>query len=93
MSDNIIFVETDKMDELLEIVMRQTDYSKEKAQLELCKHNYNHILVIKEYLGITDKKVQPKSTNQEIYTQLRYKLNSALDEYNSRNENDKKIKN
>ena len=33
MSDNIIFVETDKMDELLEIVMRQTDYSKEKAQL------------------------------------------------------------
>jgi hypothetical protein len=93
MCDNITFVETDKMTGILEIVLRQTNYSKEEAEQKLQENNYDHIQVIKSYLGITEKKAPPKSTNQQIYTQLRYKLNSALDEYNLRKDEDKKIKN
>ena len=56
--------------------------------------NYDYIFVIKDYMGVTTKKEQKKkSVNQEIFVQMRNKLNSALDEYNSRKEEDKKIKN
>jgi hypothetical protein len=39
-------------------------------------------------MGITEKKIPPiKSVNQEIYKQLRYKLDSSMREYNIRKEN------
>ena len=38
-------------------------------------------------MGVTEKKEPPKkSVNQEIYAQMRKKLNSALDKYNARKE-------
>jgi len=85
---DISLVETDLIDEKVQKVMRQTDYSEEIAREKLYEHNFNEIATIKAYLGITEKKtLQVKSINQEIYKQLRYKLNSSMNDYNQRVEN------
>lgn len=89
MGDNISFVDNDLINEKLQLVLRQTDYTEEKAIEKLHKFDYNHILVIKDFLGIPlhkDNKI--KSVNQEIYRQIRYKLNNSLNEYNKKNPTD-----
>jgi hypothetical protein len=79
-------VETDKVKEKIEIIMRQTDYDNDKALERLKLNNYDEILVIKEYLGVPIKKVNEpvKSVNQEIYRQLRSKLDSSMRDYQIR---------
>ena len=85
MEDNISFVETGKIDENVQIIMRQTDYTEEVAKEKLKDFNYDHIAVIKSYLGVTDKKAAPvKSVNQEIYKQLRHRLDSNMRNYQER---------
>jgi len=67
----------DKENELIQIIMRQTDYNEEIAREKLIENNFDTILVIKKYMGLNDKKPETiKSVNQEIYKQLRYKLNN-----------------
>ena len=85
MTDNISFVETGKIDENVQIIMRQTDYTEEVAKEKLKEFNYDHIAVIKSYLGVPDKKAQPvKSVNQEIYRQLRHRLDGNMRNYKER---------
>ena len=85
MSDNISLVETDQIDEKVQKVMRQTDYSENVAREKLKEYNFDEIATIKAYLGITEKKALPvKSVNQEIYKQLRSRLNSNMKDYQSR---------
>ena len=63
----------------VQIILRQTDFSEEITREKLKEHNFDHILVIKTFLGITEKKAPPiKSVNQEIYKQLRYQLNKSI---------------
>ena len=82
---DISLVETDLIDEKVQKVMRQTDYSEEVAREKLYEHNFNEIATIKAYLGITEKKVHVvKSVNQEIFRQLRHKLDSNMRDYNGR---------
>ena len=88
MSDNISFIETDDITNKVQIILRQTDLSEEVAREKLREANFDHILVIKNFLGITEKKALPiKSKNQEIYKQLRYKLDSSMREFNTKKEN------
>jgi hypothetical protein len=88
MTDNISFVETEDITNKVQIILRQTDYSEEMAREKLKEANFDHILVIKSFLGIAEKKAPPiKSVNQEIYRQLRYKLDSSMREYNIKKEN------
>ena len=79
-------VETDKIQEKVAVVMRQTDYTSEVALEKLKLHDFNEINVIKEYLGVPIKKAatQVKSINQEIYKQLRTKLDSNMRDYHVR---------
>ena len=85
MSDNISLVETDKIYEKIQKIMRQTDYSENVAREKLKEYNFDEIATIKAYLGITEKKALPvKSVNQEIYKQLRSRLNSNMKDYQSR---------
>ena len=85
MSDNISLVESDQIDEKIQKVMRQTDYSEDVAREKLKEYNFDEIATIKAYLGITEKKALPvKSVNQEIYKQLRSRLNSNMKDYQSR---------
>ena len=73
--------------ELIQVILRQTDYTEEIAREKLIENNGDHILVIKKYMGLEQKKQEPvKSLNQEIYKQLRYKLYSSMREYNSKKE-------
>lgn len=93
MADNISFIETDDITNKVQIILRQTDYSEEIAREKLKEANYDHILVIKSFLGIAEKKTPPiKSVNQEIYKQLRYKLDSSMREYNIKKENNENNK-
>jgi hypothetical protein len=89
MSDSISFTNNNEIQEKIQMILRQTDYSEEEASNKLKDHNYNHIQVIKSYLGITEKKEPPiKTVNQEIYKQIRYRLDSNMREYNLRKERD-----
>lgn len=75
-------------EDLAEIVQRQTSYSFEESIEKLKQHNNNHIDVIKEYMGIKPKEVKVKSINQEIFKQIRHKLDNSMKEYNNKNQID-----
>jgi len=85
MCDNISFVESSLIVDKIQIIMRQTDYSENIAKEKLQEHNFNEISVIKAYLGISEKKTSKiNSINQEIYKQLRHKLDSNMRDYQVR---------
>ena len=87
MADNISLVETTQIEEKIQIVLRQTDYTYEQAREKLQEKNFDEIATIKAYLGISEKKPKEiKSINQEIYKQIRYRLDSNMQEYRERAE-------
>lgn len=93
MADNISFIESEDINNKVQIILRQTDLSEEVAREKLKEANFDHIVVIKSFLGITEKKALPiKSKNQEIYKQLRYKLDSSMREFNTKKENNENTK-
>ena len=61
-------------EELLKMITRQTNYTKEKALEKLKFWNYNFIHVMKEYLNpdFLEKKDMPKkSLNQRVMKEIR----------------------
>lgn len=73
--------------EKVALVIRQTGYTEEVAREKLLEYNNDPMRVIKGYLGIVEKKAPPlKSLNQEIYSQLRGKLNDSIKTYNLQQE-------
>jgi hypothetical protein len=84
--DNIALVETGKIDDKIQVILRQTNYTEEKAREKLQQFDYNEISVIKDYFGITEKKAPApiKSVNQAIYKQLRTHLDGAMKDYRDR---------
>jgi hypothetical protein len=86
MSDSLSLVETTQIEEKVEKILRQTDYTDVIAREKLKEFNYDEVAVIRGYFGIQDKKVssQIKSVNQEIYKQLRHKLDSNIKDYHQR---------
>lgn len=73
----------------IDIILRQTNYSKEEAREKLVEYNNDYISVIKAYLGVNKdaSKSEIKSVNQEIYKQMRFKLDSAMRDYTVRKDN------
>lgn len=83
--EKVSLVETDKIAVKIQIIIRQTDYTQEKAIEKLKLFDYNEIDVIKDYFGITEKKVsKPTSLNQNIYRQIRGHLDGAMRDYRDR---------
>ena len=73
--------------ETIHMIMRQTDYTEEQVSQKLAKFNNDPIKVIKDFMGITEKKApQIKSVNQEIYKQIRGKLDDSMRVYNKEQE-------
>lgn len=71
----------------IQMILRQTDYSEIEASTKLDKFNNDEIMVIKDFLGIEQKKEKPlQSINQEIYKQIRFKLDSCMRDFESRKE-------
>lgn len=71
-------------DEKIQVIQRQTNYTLDECKLYLKQHNENHIDVIKQFMGIVVKPQVIKSVNQEIYKQMRYKLDTSMKEYNDK---------
>lgn len=60
------------IEEKIQIIQRQTNYTNEESLQKLQLNNQDHIQVIKNYLGVTEKKAPiAKTKNQEIYRQIR----------------------
>ena len=88
MDVTISLVETDQIEDKVQKILRQTDYPKDVAESKLRECNFDEIKVIKNFLGIEDQKPkQFKSINQEIYKQIRHKLDSSMRDYHKRVEN------
>ena len=69
-------------------IMNQTNYTKEEATNKLILFNNDYIKVIKDYMNIPihipeEKKV--KSVNQEIFRQIRIKLDNSMKNYRDKN--------
>jgi len=82
-------------DELIQIIMRQTTYTEEEAGEKLAELGYDPILVIKDFMGIKPKEQKPeiiKSVNQEIYKQIRYKLDESMRQYTEKQNQKEKEK-
>lgn len=81
--DNITITCESDMTENIQMILRQTDYDETVAREKLIECSGDPIKVIKTYMGIGDKKeTTKKSVNQEIYRQLRSKLDDSVKDYN-----------
>ena len=83
MSDGISFFSNDDLDNHIKKVMSQTNYTEEEAKDKLRLFNCDYMKVIRDYMGIPDKKEERKvkSVNQEIFRQIRIKLDGSMKEY------------
>jgi hypothetical protein len=72
--------------ETITIICNQTSYTQEEAKEKLLLFNNDYISVIKDFLNIPiEKKKNIESLNQEIYKQIRLKLNESIDIINKIN--------
>lgn len=81
-------INNDDLDCLVAKVLAQTNYTEEVAKTKLQEFNYDLMRVLKDYMGIPEKKTnqqQIKSINQEIYKQIRHTLDSSMREYREKN--------
>jgi len=77
------------MDEQLNMIMRQTDYSKETAEQKLKEHTGDMVSVIREYNGPSriNKPCATKfSVNQQIYKEIRNMMDDAAKTYQLKKE-------
>lgn len=83
MSDGISFFSNDDVDTHVKKVMSQTNYTEEQAKEKLRLFNCDYMKVIRDYMGIPEKKQENKikSVNQEIFRQIRTNLDSSMKEY------------
>lgn len=84
MEDNSKSIFLTEWEELIPVIIRQTDYSEEDVRKYLIEYNGDHISVIKKYMGVEKKVEKPiTSINQEIYKQIRTQLDTSMKEYNA----------
>lgn len=82
MSDGISFFNNDELNKYVKLVMSQTNYTEEQAIEKLKLFNCDYMRVLKDYMGIPEKKEEKvKSANQEIYKQIRTRLDNTMKEY------------
>lgn len=81
-----------KKEELIQLVKRQTTLDEVEIKSHLEENNYDYMQVINNHYNISKKKEGAvKSVNQEIYKQIRQKMNSVMKNYNMKKESEMKI--
>jgi|SRR5210317_649733 NACalpha-BTF3-like transcription factor len=74
--------------EVINLVMRQTDYTEEQAKDKLKQWNNNYINVIKEYLNpefnTTKKETKPKTLNQQMLGEIRSFMDDVYIKFENR---------
>ena len=76
--------------EVINLVMRQTDYTEEQTQEKLKQWNNNYINVIKEYLNPEFNKKEIKQTNKTLNQQMMGEIRTFMDDDYIKFENRKK---
>lgn len=70
-------------------ISTQTNYNREEILKKIEEHDGDVISIVREYMGIRPKKkeetIKLKHLNQEIYRQMRYKLDATTREYREKN--------
>jgi hypothetical protein len=85
-NSGIIMISNEEIDKYIQIIKTQTNYDDYFAIQKLKDFNYDHMKVIRDYMGIPDKKeTKVKSVNQEIYKQIRHNLDATMKEYREKN--------
>tara|TARA_B100001057_G_C22690717_1_gene887656 strand:+ start:205 stop:624 length:420 start_codon:yes stop_codon:yes gene_type:complete len=83
--------------EIINLVMRQTDYNFEMANKKLTEWNGNYLYVIKEYMNPnfqkTVKKIEKKTQNQMIMGEIRDFMDDVTKKYEYRKKKEEFIKN
>lgn len=70
-----------EIQEKIQIVMRQTDYSNEDARIQLEIHNFDIMKTISAFMNSEKREpkiVKQKTLNQEIYSQIRNYLDNGV---------------
>ena len=79
---------TTREKEVINLVMRQTDYTEEEAKTMLKKWNNNYINVIKEYLNPDfdqpREKSKPKTLNQQMMGEIRQFMDDVYVKFENR---------
>ena len=85
--DGISFFSNDELCEHIKKVMLHTNYTEEQAIEKLKLFNCDYMRVLKDYMGIPEKKEVPKvkSVNQEIFRQIRTNLDKTMKIYREKN--------
>jgi len=83
MMEDIILFDEDQIEAKVQIILRQTNYTKDQAKEKLQEFEFNEEKVIRDYFGIAKKAIPEKFTsiNQTIYKELRGYLDSAMKNY------------
>ena len=76
--------------EVINLVMRQTDYTEEQTQEKLKQWNNNYINVIKEYLNPEFNKEEIKQTSKTLNQQMMGEIRTFMDDVYIKFENRKK---
>ena len=69
--------------EIVNLVLRQTDYTEDEAREHLESNDYNYLNVIKNYMNISEapKETNNKSINQQIYSEIRSFMDTGVEKY------------
>lgn len=88
--NNVENKENDKNSILVDIIMRQTNYTKEIAAEKLVQHKHDILSIIREYMSSQKKEIEEKtkskSTSQLIYGEIRNMMGSACANYRRKKE-------
>lgn len=79
-----------KVNELVQVICRQTDYNEDVAKAKLVEHALDLHAVVREYLGVGERKSESKktSTNQMVFKEFRTFLDDAASSYYKRKESE-----
>ena len=82
---------TARKKELLQVVLRQTDYTESDAEKLLIELNYDVMKVLNNYHEVSlDKPTNhPKTTNQQIYSEIRNLMDTGAKKFRVDQENAK----
>ena len=78
-----------RKEEIIKLVMRQTNYTRKESEERLMEWNNNYINVIKEYINPKFNEKKPKiykSTNQGVLTEIRGFMDKIDKSYRIRKE-------
>jgi len=83
---------TEPLNEVIQIVCRQTELTEEEAKDRLEKEQYNYMKVLNDYFGIKDtsknkNRLSTLSTNQQIYGEIRNLMDSGARSFRKEQEN------